>query len=85
MLPGAAAYTYLGYAGREAFAGSDALMRHGLVALALLAAALFLPRLARRLRPTSPAMTDVDALQQRLARGESVPIIDVRGPDEYNG
>jgi len=65
MLPGAAAYTYLGYAGREAFAGSDALMRHGLVALALLAAALFLPRLARRLRPTSPAMTDVDALPTR--------------------
>lgn len=60
MLPGAAAYTYIGYAGREAFADSDALMRHGLIALALLAAALFLPRLARRLRPPrANATTDV--------------------------
>lgn len=50
MLPGAAAYTYLGYAGREALAGAGGLMQHGLIALALLAAALFLPRVARRLR-----------------------------------
>ncbi len=50
MLPGAAAYTYLGYAGREAFAGPDNLLKHGLIALALIAAVLFLPRLARRLR-----------------------------------
>lgn len=86
MLPGAAAYTYLGYAGREAFAGSDALMRHGLVALALLAAALFLPRLARRLRraPSRP-MTEVAALAQRLAGGDDVTILDVRGRDEYDG
>jgi uncharacterized membrane protein YdjX (TVP38/TMEM64 family)/rhodanese-related sulfurtransferase len=86
MLPGAAAYTYLGYAGREAFAGSDALLRHGLVALALLAAALFLPRLARRLRraPSSP-MTDIATLQQRLAGGEDVTIVDVRSPEEYAG
>ncbi|HEY9531334.1 MAG TPA: hypothetical protein VIQ55_08085 [Burkholderiales bacterium] len=38
--PGAAAYTYIGYAGREALAGSDALIQHGLVALALIAALL---------------------------------------------
>ncbi len=50
MLPGAAAYTYLGYAGREALSGSGGWMRHALIALALIAAALFLPRLARRLR-----------------------------------
>ena len=81
MLPGAAAYTYLGYAGREAFAGSDALMRHGLIALALLAAALFLPRLARRLRPApAHATTDVSTLEQRLAGGNDVTVVDVRGP-----
>jgi uncharacterized membrane protein YdjX (TVP38/TMEM64 family) len=75
MLPGAAAYTYLGYAGREAFAGSDVLLRHGLVALALLAAALFLPRLAHRLRraPASP-LTDVATLKQRLANGEDLTV-----------
>jgi uncharacterized membrane protein YdjX (TVP38/TMEM64 family) len=54
MLPGAAAYTYLGYAGREALAGPDNLVRNGLIALALIAAVAFLPRFARRLR-RSPA------------------------------
>lgn len=86
MLPGAAAYTYIGYAGREALAGSDALLRHGLVALALLASALFLPRLVRLLRrPTGPAMVDLDELRLRVARGARLTIIDVRGQDEYHG
>jgi uncharacterized membrane protein YdjX (TVP38/TMEM64 family)/rhodanese-related sulfurtransferase len=86
MLPGAAAYTYLGYAGREALAGSDALMRHGLIALALLAATLFLPRLARRLRRSAgSAMIDIESLARRVAGGEAVTIVDVRGRDEYVG
>lgn len=61
MLPGAAAYTYLGYAGREALSGSDALLRHGLIALASIATVLFLPRLVRRLRgaPASPMLKDL--------------------------
>lgn len=86
MLPGAAAYTYLGYAGREALSGSDGLMRHGLIALALLATAMFLPRLARRLRrATNAAMVGIEALERRTARGEAPTIIDVRGSDEYHG
>lgn len=48
MLPGALAYTYLGYAGREALAGGNGLIQKGLAALALLAFAAFLPRLIRR-------------------------------------
>jgi len=86
MLPGAAAYTYIGYASREAFAGSDDWVRHGLVALALLAAALFLPRLARRFRqPAGSAMIDIESLERRVAVGEAVAIVDVRGRDEYIG
>jgi uncharacterized membrane protein YdjX (TVP38/TMEM64 family) len=50
MAPGAFAYTWLGYVGREAAAGGEALVRDGLIALALLAALAFLPRLVRRLR-----------------------------------
>ena len=50
MLPGAFAYTYLGYAGREAIAGSEGLIQKGLLALALLALVAFLPRLISRLR-----------------------------------
>jgi uncharacterized membrane protein YdjX (TVP38/TMEM64 family) len=50
MLPGAVAYTYLGYAGREAIAGSEGLIHKGLIALALLASVAFLPRLFKGLR-----------------------------------
>jgi uncharacterized membrane protein YdjX (TVP38/TMEM64 family) len=59
MLPGAIAYTYIGYAGREAVAGGEGLMQKVLLALALLAVVAFLPRLIARLRqkPTD-AMTD---------------------------
>jgi uncharacterized membrane protein YdjX (TVP38/TMEM64 family) len=44
MLPGALAYTYLGYAGREAIGGGEDVIRKALLALALLAAVAFLPR-----------------------------------------
>lgn len=57
MAPGALAYTYLGYAGREAASGQGAI-RKALLALALLAAVAFLPRLVRKLkgqRFTDPA------------------------------
>lgn len=50
MLPGGLAYTYLGYAGREAVAGSEGLIQKGLLALALLAAVAFIPGLVKRLR-----------------------------------
>ena len=50
VLPGAIAYTYLGYAGREAVSGGEDLIRKGLIAFALLAAAAFLPSLIGRLR-----------------------------------
>ncbi len=50
MLPGAIAYTYLGYAGREAISGNEGIIQKGLLALALLALVAFLPRLIRRLR-----------------------------------
>jgi uncharacterized membrane protein YdjX (TVP38/TMEM64 family) len=50
MAPGAAAYTWLGFAGKEAIAGEAASIRYGLLALGLLAILAFLPRLVRRLR-----------------------------------
>ncbi len=50
MLPGAIAYTYLGYAGREAVFGNEGIVQKGLLALALLAMVAFLPRLISRLR-----------------------------------
>lgn len=50
MLPGAIAYTYLGYVGREAIGGGEGLIQKGLLGLALLATVAFLPRLISKLR-----------------------------------
>jgi uncharacterized membrane protein YdjX (TVP38/TMEM64 family) len=83
MLPGAIAYTYLGYAGREAVAGGEGLIQKGLLALALLAAAAFLPRLIGKLR--KPPMLDVPELKRRLDAGEDLLVLDVRPPDGYTG
>lgn len=81
MLPGAIAYTYLGYAGREAVAGGEGLIRKGLLALALLAAVVFLPRLIGRLR--RPPMLEIPELKRRLDAGEEVLVLDVRPPDGF--
>ncbi|BAO44534.1 TVP38/TMEM64 family protein [Thiolapillus brandeum] len=49
MLPGALAYTWLGYAGREALSGNRAAVQQGLIALSLLASVIYLSRwLSRR-------------------------------------
>jgi uncharacterized membrane protein YdjX (TVP38/TMEM64 family) len=50
MLPGAMAYTWLGYAGRSAAAGNGSALRYGLLGLAVLAMIAFLPRLYKRFR-----------------------------------
>ena len=50
MLPGAIAFTWLGYAGRSAAAGDASALRYGLFGLGALAAIAFLPRLMRRFR-----------------------------------
>ena len=75
MLPGALAYTYLGYAGREAVAGDAAAIQKGIIALALLAMVAFLPRLIRLLRG---AGLTPERLQQRLEAGEHLVLVDIR-------
>ena len=64
MFPGALAYTYVGYAGREAVAGGEGLIQKGLLALALLAVIAFLPRLIRRFRKKSASGATNDNLGQ---------------------
>lgn len=58
MLPGGLAYTYFGYIGKEAAIGGDGLIQKGMMALALIAVILFLPRFISVLRKDS--MIDVD-------------------------
>ncbi len=83
MLPGAVAYTYLGFAGREAVAGGEDLIRKGLIALALLAAVAFLPRLVARLR--QGPMLPITELKRRLDAGEDLLLLDVRTAEDFVG
>ena len=70
MAPGAAAYTWLGYAGREAAAGSSSALNYGLSGLALLALVAFLPGLVRRLRAAPIKLIEAAEFKQRTDRGE---------------
>jgi len=83
MLPGAIAYTYLGYAGREAVAGGEGLIRKILLALALLAAVAFLPRLIARLR--QGPMLSIPELKEKLDAGEELLVLDVRTAEDFIG
>jgi len=83
MAPGALAYTYVGYAGREAASGQTGAIRKAVLALALLASVAFLPRLARRMK--GRRFADPATLKSHLESGEEVALIDVRTADEFQG
>lgn len=83
MLPGALAFTWMGYAGREALTGGEGTVRAILIALALVASMAFLPHWIRKLR--AKPMPDVDALKRQLDAGEDVLVLDVRGASEFTG
>lgn len=85
MVPGTAAYAWLGHAGREAAAGEAAALRYGFIGLGLLAVALALPRLLGRLRATPVKWISAAELRRRLDTGTDVTIVDVRDPDEFAG
>ena len=83
MLPGAIAYTWLGYVGREAAAGSEGLIQKGLMALALLAVVTFIPRVVARWRIGS--MLSIEQLREKLELGDKLLLLDVRSADDYIG
>ena len=83
MLPGAIAFTYLGYAGREAVAGGEGLIQKGLLALALLAVVAFLPRLIGTLR--RGPMLDIDQFRRRLDTENNLLVLDVRTSEDFVG
>lgn len=84
MLPGAVAYTYLGYIGKEAATGGEDLVQKVMLGLALLAIAFFLPRIISRFRQSSP-MLEVAELKQRLDSDEDILLLDVRTAEDYIG
>lgn len=83
MLPGAIAYTYLGYVGREAAGGGEGLIQKMMMALALLAIAAFIPRLIGRLR--QKPMVHITELKQRLDAGDDLLLLDVRSAEDFVG
>ncbi|VAW75925.1 DedA family protein, putative [hydrothermal vent metagenome] len=83
MLPGAIAFTYLGYAGREAVAGGEGMIQKGLLALALLAVIAFLPRLIATLR--QGPMIDTETFKQMRDTNENMLVLDVRTAGDFVG
>jgi uncharacterized membrane protein YdjX (TVP38/TMEM64 family)/rhodanese-related sulfurtransferase len=83
MLPGAIAYTYLGYAGREAIGGGEGLIQKGMLALGLLALVAFLPRLIGQLRK-KPMLSVID-LKRMLEADDAVHVVDVRTAEDFTG
>ena len=49
MAPGAVAYSWVGYAGRQAMLGDEATIQYGMIAIGIFAAIIFVPRLIKRL------------------------------------
>lgn len=82
MLPGAIAYTWLGYAGREAIGGGEGMIQKILIALALLAVVVFLPRIIGNIR-RGPSI-DIAELKRRID-SNNVLVLDVRTAEDFVG
>ncbi len=82
MLPGAIAYTYLGYAGREAIGGGEGLIQKILIAFALLAVVAFLPRIIGNIR-RGPTI-DIPELKKRIDDNSTL-VLDVRTAEDFVG
>jgi len=83
MLPGALAYTYLGYIGKEAATGGEDLIQKAMLALALLAIVAFIPRLINKLRKVD--MIDISELKSQLDNEEDMLLLDVRSAADFTG
>jgi uncharacterized membrane protein YdjX (TVP38/TMEM64 family)/rhodanese-related sulfurtransferase len=83
MFPGALAYTYLGYIGKEAATGGEGLIQKAMLALALLAVVAFIPRLVNKYRKVD--MIKVDELKSQLDDKQDILLLDVRPPADFTG
>lgn len=80
MIPGTIAYTYIGYAGREAISGGEGLIQTILIALALFTIILFLPRFIKNIR-RGPSI-DIAELKRRIKQ-QATLVLDVRSEAEF--
>jgi uncharacterized membrane protein YdjX (TVP38/TMEM64 family)/rhodanese-related sulfurtransferase len=85
MAPGAIAFSWLGHAGQGALSGDASAVRYGLYALGLLAVIAFVPRLIKQMRQNKIAWIETNELQRQISGGAALTILDVRGPEEFDG
>jgi uncharacterized membrane protein YdjX (TVP38/TMEM64 family)/rhodanese-related sulfurtransferase len=85
MVPGTAAYAWLGHAGRAALQGNGDALRYGVLGLAALALVVFASPLVRRLRQQSPVFVSRHDLKASLSGDHRPLVVDVREPNEFHG
>ena len=85
MIPGAAAYAYLGHAGQQLAAGTENAIQTALLALGALAALALGTTVVRRYYEGKPARIEAEELRSLLQGDDSVEVIDVRSPEEFEG
>jgi uncharacterized membrane protein YdjX (TVP38/TMEM64 family)/rhodanese-related sulfurtransferase len=85
MIPGAAAYAYLGHAGQQLAAGTEDAIQTVLLALGALAALALVTTVVRRYREGQPAQIQPDQLREMLEDDRPVEILDVRSPEKFEG
>ena len=83
MLPGALAYSYIGYIGKEAATGGEDLIKKAMLGLALLAVVIFIPRLINKLRQVN--MLNINDLKFQLDSKKELLLLDVRKQVDFNG
>ena len=82
MLPGALAYAWLGHAGRAALAGDASAIRNGMLALAVAAALMFLPRLVRQFKA---GLMITPEMLNALKHDADIALVDVRDAKDFDG
>jgi hypothetical protein len=82
MTPGAFAYTWLGYAGRQAVVGGAETVRDVAIAIGLIAATALVLCMVRRFRE-KPSFIRSSELNERLKRTPEPFVIDVRTQEEF--
>ncbi len=82
MLPGALAYAWLGHAGRAALAGDANAIRNGMLARAVAAAQMFLPRLVRQFKA---GLMITPAMLHALQHDADIALVDVRDAKDFDG
>ncbi len=80
IIPGCIAYTYIGYAGREAISGAEGLIKTILIAIALLAIVMFLPRFIATIK-RGPGI-DIAELKRRVTQQQTL-VLDVRTESDF--